>query len=398
MIFKMAVRNLGRNKRTNMVIGIIMAVGLIFVVIALSFIEGIKTNYEQLILSSMAGDLSISAEDDTFAFTKDMENLTTNEQIRSVAPRLYASCYLFNADDDETYETVTAIGIDVDQDEALVDNFSRKEEEFVLGKDKIAITKQKAKALDLKVGDKAQLVFLTSKGQSEKKEVTISCLYEGKSSNAAIEAWAILPISTMRSMLELEKDQVSTVKVFLEDGNDLEEYRNLIEKKLDDKKYTVESWKETSAADMMRTPTIYSGILLAFAGVLFVLIAIGITSVLFSALLGKTKEFGVMQTLGMKRGQIVLMNLFEMVILITVSMVSGVIICQLATIGINAAEIEVASDALKFTFGGNVLSVKMTLVNCLIPAVFIFSLSCLISVIAVRKVTRIPILEAMNEQ
>lgn len=249
MIFKMAVRNLGRNKRTNMVIGIIMAVGLIFVVIALSFIEGIKTNYEQLILSTMAGDLSISAEDDTFAFTKDMENLTTNEQIRSVAPRLYASCYLFNADDDETYETVTAIGIDVDQDEALVDNFSRKEEEFVLGKDKIAITKQKAKALDLKVGDKAQLVFLTSKGQSEKKEVTISCLYEGKSSNAAIEAWAILPISTMRSMLELEKDQVSTVKVFLEDGNDLEEYRNLIEKKLDDKKYTVESWKETSAAD-----------------------------------------------------------------------------------------------------------------------------------------------------
>lgn len=398
MIFKMAVRNLGRNKRTNMVIGIIMAVGLIFVVIALSFIEGIKTNYEQLILSTMAGDLSISAEDDTFAFTNDMENLTTNEQIRSVAPRLYASCYLFNADDDETYETVTAIGIDVDQDEALVDNFSRKEEEFVLGKDKIAITKQKAKALDLKVGDKAQLVFLTSKGQSEKKEVTISCLYEGKSSNAAIEAWTILPISTMRSMLELEKDQVSTVKVFLEDGNDLEEYRNLIEKKLNDKKYTVESWKETSAADMMRTPTIYSGILLAFAGVLFVLIAIGITSVLFSALLGKTKEFGVMQTLGMKRGQIVLMNLFEMVILITVSMVSGVIICQLATIGINAAEIEVASDALKFTFGGNVLSVKMTLVNCLIPAVFIFSLSCLISVIAVRKVTRIPILEAMNEQ
>lgn len=109
-----------------MVSGIIMAVGLIFVVIALSFIEEIKTNYEQLILSTMSGDLSISAEDDTFVFTKYIKNLTTDEQIRNVAPRLYASCYLFNAEDDEIYETVTAIGIDVDQDESLVDNFSRK--------------------------------------------------------------------------------------------------------------------------------------------------------------------------------------------------------------------------------------------------------------------------------
>ena len=395
----MAVRNLIRNRRTNLIIGIIMTIGLIFVVIALGFIGGIKTNYEKLILGTMSGDISITTEDDTFQMTKDIEHLSQLDGVVSVAPRLYTSGYLFLGSDGDSYETITCIGIDEEQDEQLVANFSRNDNEFTLSEGMIAITKQKAEILGLEVGDHAQIVLFTSAGQSEKVDVTVSCIYEGKSSNSAIEAWTIMKISDMRKIMDLEKNEVTTVKIFASEKIDLAKLLQTISSKLGETQddYDLETWEETSAADMMRTPTIYSAILLGFSGVLFVLISIGITSVLFSALLGKTKEYGVMQTLGMKRGQIAHMNFVEMFMLITISMGIGLVICLITVGVVNANEIAVASDAMKFTFGGNVLTLKLSLQYCFIPILFIYLLSICISFMAVRKVTKIPVLKAMNE-
>ena len=395
----MAVRNLIRNRRTNLIIGIIMTIGLIFVVIALGFIGGIKTNYEKLILGTMSGDISITTEDDTFQMTKDIEHLSQLDGVVSVAPRLYTSGYLFLGSDGDSYETITCIGIDEEQDEQLVANFSRNDNEFTLSEGMIAITKQKAEILGLEVGDHAQIVLFTSAGQSEKVDVTVSCIYEGKSSNSAIEAWTIMKISDMRKIMDLEKNEVTTVKIFASEKIDLAKLLQTISSKLGETQddYDLETWEETSAADMMRTPTIYSAILLGFSGVLFVLISIGITSVLFSALLGKTKEYGVMQTLGMKRGQIAHMNFVEMFMLITISMGIGLVICLITVGVVNANEIALASDAMKFTFGGNVLTLKLSLQYCLIPILFIYLLSICISFMAVRKVTKIPVLKAMNE-
>ena len=395
----MAVRNLIRNRRTNLIIGIIMTIGLIFVVIALGFIGGIKTNYEKLILGTMSGDISITTEDDTFQMTKDIEHLSQLDGVVSVAPRLYTSGYLFLGSDGDSYETITCIGIDEEQDEQLVANFSRNDNEFTLSEGMIAITKQKAEILGLEVGDHAQIVLFTSAGQSEKVDVTVSCIYEGKSSNSAIEAWTIMKISDMRKIMDLEKNEVTTVKIFASEKIDLAQLLQTISSMLGETQddYDLETWEETSAADMMRTPTIYSAILLGFSGVLFVLISIGITSVLFSALLGKTKEYGVMQTLGMKRGQIAHMNFVEMFMLITISMGIGLVICLITVGVVNANEIAVASDAMKFTFGGNVLTLKLSLQYCFIPILFIYLLSICISFMAVRKVTKIPVLKAMNE-
>lgn len=398
LIFKMAVRNLSRNKRTNRIICIIMCVGLIFVAISLSFIQGIKSNYEKLILGTIAGDISISTDEETFECTDaKLNKLTEIKGISMAAPRLYSSCFLFHGD---TYVTATGIGIDKSKDKQMVSNFSRKGNKFLLKSNSIAITKQLAKEIDVQVGDTIQIVFCSTNAQTEKQDVTISCIYEGKSSNSAIESWTILDIADMRRLMGVDKDTVTTVKAFSEDGvSNIESLKKEVQEQLknDSRSFTVETWKETSAADMMRTPTIYSAILMSFAGILFVLISIGITSVLFSALLGRVREFGVMQTLGMKKRQIVCINLVEMLIMITISMLIGVVICIVATGAVNAAEIGIASDALKFTFGGNVLTLELTGMNCLCPIGFIYVLSICIAVVAVRKITKIPLLEAMND-
>ena len=397
LVLKMAVRNLRRNKRTSLVVGIIMSVGLIFVVVALSFIQGIKTNYETLILGTIVGDVSISSVDDTFKYSdKQIASLESLDGISSAAPRLYEGCYLFNGD---TFVTATCIGIDESKDEQLVSNFSRRDNELVLNYNSIAITRQLSELISAEVGDKIQIAFRSMEGQSKKMDVTVSCLYEAKSSNSAIEAWVVMRIADMREMMNMEENEISTVKVFLNDNVDLAEQKIVISEMLKEAEtsYVTELWKETSAADMMRTPDVYAMILMSFASVLFVLISIGITSVLFSALLEKIGEYGVMRTLGMKREQIIFMNLLEMLILITISMVAGTLICAIIVGVVNAAEIGISSEALKFTFGGNVLTLKLKLGNCLLPISFIFILSICISIIEVRKVIKIPILDAMND-
>lgn len=399
MIFKMACRNLVRNKRIDIIIGIIITIGLLGVILGLSFIQGIKDNYLTLAVGTIAGNLNITSEAEYMtcdsAAIGEIEKLT---KVTAVAPRIMNSSFIVK---DDNYSVCTCIGIDTAKEKELVSNFSSVDKPFILPADNsIAITNTVAEKLNVEVGDLIQLSVTTKENERVVEDFTVSCIYEGKATNSAIESWIIINIDTLQKMMKLNENEVSTLKIFTSgDLYNLDIVQNSVQAILETKNNgegIVECWYNTEAADYMTAPTIYSSILLVFAGILFILIAIGITSVLFSAMLGRVREFGVLQAMGMSRRKIAAIYFIEIMMIVGASAVVAILVSVCAVAAVNKQEISTFSEALVFTFGGRVLRLSFTAANCIFPIIIVSVLSSLTSIISVIKVTKIKLIDALN--
>lgn len=399
MILKMAVRNVKRNKRADIIIGIIITIGLFCAMTGLSFIQGIKENYQMLAIGTIAGHIDISPERDHLVYKDStLDKIQEIDTVSTIAPRIVSSVYIST---DDNYIVCTAIGIDQYKDKQLVENFSTSRNPLIISDTvSVAVSAYVAKELDISEGETINISVINSDNEVEKKSLVVSSIYEGKATNSAIKSWIIADINMLRVLLGFKENQVSCLKVFTNDDVDnLDDTKERIINILNEEKYDnvkVNSWYETVAADFMRTPAIYSMILMMCSGILFSLIFIGISSVLYSSIMGRVREFGVLQAIGMSRYRIMLVYSLEIIIIVICSSIAALLL-NLGTITIvNNLEITTNSEALIFTFGGRVLRLSFSLLYSSISVVIVILLSCLTSIISVAKVTRIKIIEAVN--
>lgn len=398
MIFKMAIRNAKRNKRADIIIGIIITVGLFCAMAGLSFIQGIKENYQILAIGTIAGHIDISPEKEYIEYSdSDIEKLKSIDTVETIAPRIMSSAYLTKGD---KYTVCTAVGIDKNEDKELVENFSANNNPLIISDNgSIAVSRNAAKELGISVGDTVNLSVIKSNNTVEEINLMVSCIYEGKATNSAIKSWIVLDVKLLGKILGLKENQVSILKVFTnEDVDNLDETKERIISLLDDNisNIKVSCWYETVAADYMRTPKIYSMILMICASILFSLIFIGISSVLYTSMLGRVREFGILQAIGMSRYKIMLIYLIEIIIIVGLSSVTASLLNLLTIALVNNMEITTSSEALIFTFGGRVLRLSLSVFYNIISVCIVLLLSCLTSVISVSKVTKMKIIEAVN--
>jgi putative ABC transport system permease protein len=142
----------------------------------------------------------------------------------------------------------------------------------------------------------------------------VGILKEGESDNAVI-----IPLEAARAVLDVGSNKFDSISVKVSDTDLLNETLANIEKKLmlsrgivDESKtdFTVSSVKamqETIAATM-NTMAIFLG---AIAAISLIVGAVGISNTMFTAVLEKTKEIGVMKAIGAKNRDIMMVFLFN---------------------------------------------------------------------------------------
>ena len=187
-IFKMAFRDLGRNRRRNFFSALAVAIGLALLILMSSVIQGEMGSAVESAINLQSGHIQIRAASyDANKSSLKWEDLVANpdeiasqigalEQVKAATPRLFASGFL-SAGDESTGVQIYGI----DPQSAANDPYRNGiiSGEFLNTDDRegLLIGRPAAEKLHLEVGDKVSLSVNTADGNVQEQVFTIRGIY-----------------------------------------------------------------------------------------------------------------------------------------------------------------------------------------------------------------------------
>lgn len=387
--FKIAYRNLFRNRRRTFLTALAIAItlGLLIVVEAIGEGEGagaldatirLQTGHVQIRKESYEEEKrSLKWED----LIKEPQNIIaqveTLEPVRIVTPQLWGNATM--AIDEETIN-VQIVGIDPPNEfydairDALVDgNYIQPND-----REGILMGQKLAKDLKLKVGDEVALTISTSDGIPDTSNFIIRGLFNTGASNYD-EVTVFMPLAKAQSVIRAQ-DRVSSIIIMLDDR----EHAGLIVDALRTSDYKVVEWREMNKLTLQAQEL--SDAFMVWINIIVMAMAVTIVvNTLLMAVFERTREIGVLSSIGMKAHQIMLIFLLEAGLLGLLGMIAGNIFGLLfswyfVTKGLYVGDVGVSggmiySDILYARFNIpdivnlTILSFIITLIGALYPAV-----------------------------
>jgi len=194
----------------------------------------------------------------------------------------------------------------------------------------------------------------------------------------------IIPLESARDLLEdIDEDEFSSIIVKVEDVEDIaNKTLPAIEKKLmlsrgilkeDERDFTVSSVLELqqTISETLNTMAIFLG---AIAAISLVVGGVGISNTMFTSVLEKTKEIGVMKAIGAKNRDILFIFLFNSGMIGFVGGLGGVILGTIASSFIGMMVGGGAGGMMGRMFGNTALSPELL--------IFAFAFSIIIGMVA----------------
>lgn len=217
--------------------------------------------------------------------------------------------------DDET-KSLMVIGLPTDETIEIIENMQGFQAE---------------RGRDLEEGDKYKItvgwalwngdvydkqVDLRDKLEIEDQEFTVVGLLS-KIGNQQDDSQIYIPIETAREIFD-EEEEVSTIFVQIKDGYDIEKVAENIKEDLRDHKDEnegEESFNVQTFEQLMKQMSdilgIVSIVVISIAGISIVVGGVGIMNTMYTSVLERTKEIGIMKAVGAKNSDIMLLFLIE---------------------------------------------------------------------------------------
>jgi len=330
MLF-IATRNLFRNKRRTALTLAAISFGLAIMIWTVNFQSGAYQMMIDKAISSMAGHVVIQAEgyqeekeptlvvDDAGAVT---EALRAEFPGAIVAPRIFVTGLLMSA---RNSVGAAISGVDGDA-EAQVQEIDEKivEGAWLDGDPKqILIGRDMADSLEVGLGNK--IVYM---GQNEGDDELTSKLFRvrGIFRTGASELDGFVAITHLESAQELlgGGDVANMVTIHFDDADSANAAIQQIEA-MDLTEAEILHWREalTEIFALIQVDRSSGDVMLFIIGVI---VAFGVLNTLLMSVLERTREFGVMLSLGMKPRQIALLVLSEGLVLGTLGAIGGLLL------------------------------------------------------------------------
>lgn len=328
--FKLAFRNLGRNKSRSLLSALAVGIGMALLLLMVSVLEGEMTGALQNTIRLQSGHLQIKPAsyeeakislkwEDLIADPDQMiEKIKSLPQVTIATPRLIASSILTLSDESKG---VQILGIDPDSAANQPFRDGMIAGEFIKADDRegILIGNILADKLSLKVGDKVNLLITTSNGDVNEQLFTIRGIFTTRTPGYD-ESTVFMPLAKAQAITATE-NHASTIFVMLQDGEDAE----AVEQAIQSDNYQVLTWREQNV--FITQFEDYAG---AFFVVIYLIVlgitATVVTNTLVMAVFERTREIGILAAIGMKGSGIMAQFLAEAALLATGGVIGGLII------------------------------------------------------------------------
>jgi ABC-type lipoprotein release transport system permease subunit len=329
-LFRMAFRDLGRNRRRTFFSILALAMGLGLLITMASFINGEMSNAMDTTIRLQSGHLQIRAQnyDENKASLKwdDLiedpdkvaQQIASLEPVVAASPRLFASGIVASRNQSVG---VQIIGIDPDSvtndpyREGLVSG------EFLTPDDRegILIGRTLAAKMGLSVGDQIDLTANTSNGGVSEQVFTIRGIYSTET-QAFDNAIVFLPLAKAQAMTQTE-NHASTIFVLLKDKDQTQAVVNALQST----KYKILTWTTMNEV-IIQTENLANSYMSLFYLIVLAVTATVIINTLVMAVFERTREIGILAAIGMKGRRIMAMFLAETSILAVGGILLGLVL------------------------------------------------------------------------
>ena len=328
--FKIAYRNLWRNKTRSLLSALAVGVGMALLLLMVSVLEGEMRGALQNTIRLQSGHLQIRpASYDENKISLKWEDLIADpaqvvEKVKSLSqvivatPRLIANAILTISDESKG---VQILGIDPASEANQPFREGLTVGEFIQQDDRegILIGNLLADKLKLGVGDKVNLLVTTSNGDVNEQLFTIRGIFTTRTPGFD-EGTIFMPLAKAQTITATE-NHASTIFVLLKDSEQAE----LVARALQSNNLKILTWREQNQFVVQ-----FEDYANAFFIILYLIVlgitATVVTNTLVMAVFERTREIGILAAIGMKGRGIMAQFLAEAALLATGGVISGLII------------------------------------------------------------------------
>ena len=359
-LWRIAVRDLGRNKRRSALTLIAVMMGLALVIALHGFemgaIQGaiddnirVQTGHVQVRAESYDEDkVSLKWED----LLEEPQGLAAQAQtlpnVRAAAPVLWAGGVLGTVQESVG---VRVFGIDPPSELAAPFREGLVAGEFLAPDDRggVLISRRLAKSLGLTVGDDVSLLINTSGEQPDEATFTIRGLYD-TGFPGFDEATIFLPLAKAQAFTQVG-DRASAVMALLHDR----ETADAVVSALRAPGLDVLTWRGLNQL-MVEGMNSAMGFLYMIYLIVLAIVAVVVANTLLMSVFERTREMGILAALGMKGRQIMAMFVLESAALGAIGVILGVLlgslgVYYLATEGIYFGDIAATAVSADIAYG-----------------------------------------------
>ena len=351
-ILRLALRNIGRNKRRTFFTLLILLSGLT----AINLFQGYQTDT----LSSLAdgavygealghlvvlprGGLErrLIAEADAVLSGEDLQRiedaLTEVPDVAFVAPRLLINGLITNG---QVSLVFYGLGMEPALYQRLRERFSFRGQGSQLTPDEPnggMVAEQLAAILDLSLIDDVTLFSTTLKGRINAIDMDVIGIYDTGSA-ATNDKYIVTPIDVARSLYRF--DGAHEVAVVLAEGSDPARAASVIESAIREQGLDVEvrDWESMSA--FFRGVRELYGMIFGFIALVVMVVALmSVLNTMTMVVLERVREIGILRALGMRPGAVQRLFVVEGILIGLIAAACAVVLTLVIGAGINAAEI-----------------------------------------------------------
>jgi ABC-type lipoprotein release transport system permease subunit len=346
-LWRIAVRDLGRNKRRSAFTMIAVMLGLALVITLHGYEMGAMKGAIENNIRVQTGHVQVRAAsyDEEKVSLKWEDLLETPEavtaraealpNVRDAAPVLWASGILNTAEE--------SVGLRVYGVDPLAETMAPFREGLVAGaflapddRSGILISRRLAGTMDLGVGDDVSLLVNTSGDQPDEAIFEIRGLYDSGVPGFD-DVTIFMPLAKAQAFTRAG-DRASAVVAVLDD----QEGDGAVAAALRAPGLEVLTWRDLNAMMLTLTESAM-GVLFLFYGIVMAIVAVVVANTLLMSVFERTREMGILAALGMKGRQIMGMFLMESITLGALGVLLGVGlgslgVYYLATVGISVGE------------------------------------------------------------
>lgn len=329
-IFKLAYRNLWRNKTRSILSALAVGIGMSLLLLMASVLEGEMVGALQNTIRLQSGHLQVrpaSYDENKISLKWEdlienpdamVEKIKTLPQVTVATPRLTASAILTIGDESKG---VQILGIQPDSEANKPFRDGLLSGEFIQADDRegIMVGVTLAEKLDLKVGDQVNLLVTTSNGDVVEQLFTIRGIFTTRTPGYD-ESTIFMPMAKAQAITATE-NHASLIFILLQDDAQAE----AVAEALHSDSLKILTWREQNQFIVQFED---------FANVYFVflyLIVLGITATvvtntLVMAVFERTREIGILAAIGMKGRGIMAQFLAEAALLASGGVLFGLLI------------------------------------------------------------------------
>lgn len=334
MIFKMAWRNIWRNKTRSIVIILSVILGLTAGFFVMSLYKGMMKSRIRTVIYSEAGHVQLHDSlfkkdyDPVFVIPRPIQiikHLQGDETVAAIAPRTVTQGMIATT----TGSAGVQINGVIQRDEDQVSSLGKK---IVEGKPldsgkkhNILVGKKLAQKLKLKCGNKIVLTFTDTSSGLVSSAFRVVGIYE--SENGPLDERNVyVNKAYLNELLGLNEAEAHEITVILKKDEMLSGIQAAWQKEFPFLK--LESWMDISPETSLMADTVDTMSLIIIIIILFAL-AFGIINTMLMAVLERVREIGMMIALGMNKRKMLKLIFFETFMLTLAGTPPGILISKI---------------------------------------------------------------------